>query len=213
MLSSPAKTEIDHHTLKLVAGLIALTLGGLTDFLTGSTITSISASYWAGGWAQSIFIGFLFAIAAFLLAYNGRSRTEMVLSKVAAVAAAGVALYPCGCDGHQEVIPALHYISAAVMFVILIYFCCGFYHRARQKGHPEANLRATVYAVSAVVIAVASLAMLLDTFTGDAFSGSYPRFRFYCECAALSAFGVAWLTASRCLPGLTSSDERLSPLS
>ena len=144
MLPNPSKQEIDHRTLKLLVGLIALTLGNLTSFFAESKITSISASYHAGGWSQSIFVGFLFAIAAFLLAYNGLSRSEMLSSKLAAMAALGVALFPCGCDGHDEIIAHVHFASAAVMFIILAYFCYVFYRRARAKGHTEANRRAAV---------------------------------------------------------------------
>ena len=68
-------------------------------------------------------MGFLFAIAAFLLAYNGLSRTEMFLSKAAAAAALGVALFPCECGGHPALVPYVHGASAAVMFLILAYFC------------------------------------------------------------------------------------------
>ena len=81
LLPDPTKEEIDHRTLKLLVGLIALTLGNLTSFFADSKITSISASYYEGGWSQSILVGFLFAIAAFLLAYNGQSRSEMLMSK------------------------------------------------------------------------------------------------------------------------------------
>src|SRR6266404_9609633 len=104
--------EIDHHILKLIVGVIALTLANLTAFLSAHSIQSISASYWEGGWARDFFIGFLFAISSFLLAYNGFSTAEMLLSKVAALAALGVVLFPCGCETHDDVIPYVHYISA-----------------------------------------------------------------------------------------------------
>src|SRR4029453_11107877 len=70
MFSAPKQQEINHITIKLVVGIIALSLASLTSFFANSSITSISASYYEGGWSQSIFVGFLFAIAAFLLAYN-----------------------------------------------------------------------------------------------------------------------------------------------
>lgn len=213
MLPAPTKQEVDHRTLKLLVGLIALTLGNLTSFFAEEKITSISASYYAGGWSQSILVGFLFAIAAFLLAYNGQSRSEMLLSKLAAVAALSVALFPCGCNGHDEIIRHVHFASAAVMFLVLAYFCYLFYQRARAKDHTEANRRAFVYAACGLVIMASILAMVFDTFTGGVLSAAVPRLVFYCERAGLVAFGISWLTASRILPGLTSTDERFSPLS
>ena len=213
MISNPARPEIDHRTLKLLVGLIALSLGSLTSFFADSKIASISESYYEGGWSQSILIGFLFAIAAFLFAYNGLSRPEMLLSKVAAVAALGVALFPCGCRSHAERVPYVHAASAAAMFLILAYFCYVFYRRARMKGHTEASRRAVVYAVSGVAILASILAMVFDTFAGHPLSASNPRFVFYSEHTALVAFGASWLTASRTLPVLTSRGERFSPLS
>ena len=212
MLPNPTKPEIDHRTLKLLVGLIALSLANLTSFFADSKITSISESYYEGGWAQSIFVGFLFAIAAFLLAYNGLSRTEMVLSKVAAVGALGVALFPCGCSGNAETVPHVHFASAAVMFLILAYFCYVFYKRARRKGHTEANRRAFVYAASGLAIIASILALVLDTLSGDVLTVAISRLVFYCERTGLVAFGISWLTASRILPVLTRSDERFSLL-
>src|SRR5262245_44779787 len=90
MLPMPTRQEVDHRTIKLIVGVVALSLATLTDLFARTDITSISASYYAGGWSQVIFIGFLFAIAALLLSYNGQSKQEMFLSKVASVAALGV---------------------------------------------------------------------------------------------------------------------------
>ncbi len=132
----------------------------------------------------------------------------MLLSKVAAVAALGVALFPCGCGGHDELVPHVHFASAAIMFLVLTYFCYVFYKRARSKGHTEANWRAGVYAICGVVI-VASIAVLVfDTLGDGVLVAQIPRLIFYCERSALVAFGVSWLTASRVLPLITNNNER-----
>lgn len=212
ILPNPTKEEIDHRTLKLLVGLMALSLGSLTSFFASSKIESISASYWEGGWSQSILVGFLFAIAAFLLAYNGLSKSEMLMSKFAAVGALGVALFPCGCKGNPEIIPYVHFGSAAVMFLILVYFCYVFYKRSRAKGHTEANRRAFIYVLCGIVIIASILTMVIDKATGGVLSSRIVRLVFYCERAGLVAFGISWLTASRVLPVLTRSDERFSPL-
>ena len=213
MLPAPERQEIDHRTLKLVVGVIALSLPVLTSLFAPHAIASISASYYEGGWSQSIFVGFLFAIAAFLLAYNGFSKAEMVLSKIASAAALGVALFPCQCGDHVPDIPFVHGVSAAVMFLILAYFCYGFYKRARAKGHPEAIARATIYTICGVAIVVAIVAMAIDNILTDhVFTRLIARFTFYGETTGLVAFGVSWLTASRTLPGVTRPDERFSPL-
>jgi hypothetical protein len=213
MLAQPKKREIDHRTLKLLVGLMAISLGGVTSFFAQSPLTSISASYHEGGWPQTFLVGFLFAIAAFLLAYNGESKPEMVLAKIAAVAALGVAMFPCRCGDHTEVLPYVHAASAMAMFLVLAYFCFIFFRRAQAKGHTEAKRRELVYAICGVAILAAILVMALDRLTGNSLSAAVPRLDFYAETSALFAFGVSWLTASRTLPWLTRNDERFSPLS
>jgi hypothetical protein len=210
MLPAPTREEIDHRTIKLVVGVIAITLPLLTSFFAKAALTSISASYYEGGWSQSILIGFLFAIASFLLAYNGMSRAEMVASKVAAIAGLGIALFPCKCEEHIELVPYVHGISAAVMFLILTYFCYQFFQRARSKGHAQAKLRAAIYAVCAIVIFVSVVVLAIDRLWDGGFR--IPRLTFYGESAGLLAFGISWLTASRVLPVVTRQDERFSPL-
>ncbi|MEO6687707.1 MAG: hypothetical protein ABIS07_01835 [Dokdonella sp.] len=211
MFAAPKREEIDHRTIKLIVGVIAVSLASLTSLFASTAIPSISDSYYEGGWSQSIFVGFLFAIAAFLLAYNGESRTEMLLSKVAAVAALGVALFPCRCGSHSEFIPYVHAISAATMFLILAYFCYLFFRRARDKGHPQAKARAGIYAACGVAIVSSILVLAIDNLTHGSLRATIPRLTFYGEATGLMAFGVSWLTASRVLPVITRKDERFSP--
>jgi hypothetical protein len=212
MLSAPKREEINHCTIKLIVGLIALSLGALTDLLADHPITSISASYWEDGWARNILVGFLFAIAAFLLAYNGQSRREMILSKVAAFAALGIALFPCECDSHHpETVPCVHGTSAAVMFLILTYFCYVFYCRAREKGHAQAKVRTCIYAACGISILAAIATLMVDYFSGKWISSKIVRLTFYGECTGLVAFGVSWLTASHWLPVINSRKERFKP--
>ena len=212
METTPKRPEIDHRTLKLLVGIIALSLGTLTDFFANEPLESISASYYEGGWSQSLFVGFLFAIAAFLLSYNGKCLHEMILSKVAALAAFGVAMFPCKCDDRVEIIKHVHGVSAAVMFLILAHFCYLFFRRAKMKGHKEAVRREFIYASCGVAILAEVLVLAFDAMLGHSIKGAIPRLTFYCETAALIAFGISWLTASRTLPLLTNQQERFSPL-
>lgn len=206
-----ARPEIDSRTIKLIVGLIALGLAPLTSALSSSVIDSISASYYEGGWAQSIFIGFLFAIAAFLLAYNGRSRLEMVLSKLAALAALGVAVFPCACGTHTPPIPWAHGVAAALMFGILAVFCLIFYRRAQAKRHAQARARAWVYAACGLAIGLAIGVLALNWLLDGTLSRAIPRLVFLGEATALTAFGISWLTASHTLPWINHAGERFAP--
>ena len=203
--------EIDHRTLKLVVGLVALLLPVLTNLFAHQGLPSISAAYYETGPSQTIFIGSLFAIASFLLAYNGESRLQMILSKVACGAALGIALFPCNCGDHFPRFYYLHYVSAAAMFLVLAYFCYAFYRKAQSKGHLEARMRAGIYAVCGTAILLSIVAIAFDGLT-HALRDRWPDFTFYGEAAGLWAFGVSWLVASRVLPIITRADERFSLL-
>ncbi|MDB5897388.1 MAG: hypothetical protein JWP22_3483 [Ramlibacter sp.] len=211
-IAQPRRKEIDHRTIKLLVGLIAITLPLLTRVFASSELESISASYYEGGWSESIFVGFLFAIAAFLLAYNGYSTREMVLSKIASIAALGIALFPCKCGAHSELVRGVHAVSAAVMFIILAFFCYEFRRRALEKRYAEAKLRAKIYVVCGLVIILAVAVLGIDSMTGGGLRQHVAALTFYGETAGLVAFGFSWLTASRVLPVLSARQERFSPL-
>ncbi len=210
MLSTPTRQEIDHHTIKLVVGLIALGLPLVTSVCSTVPLTSISEAYYQAGWAQTFFIGCLFAVAAFLLSYNGYSRRDILASRVASLAALGVVLVPCQCDQPPRPFQSLHYWSAAAMFIILAYFCYTFLLRAWSKGHVQARARALVYACCGIGI-ILSIAILglHNLFIRE--TDSQSRLTFYMEALGLISFGISWLTASRCLPLITRADERFKP--
>ena len=184
----------------------------MTAFFSAEPLQSISASYHEGGWPRDFLVGSLFAISSFLFAYNGEKPSEMVLSKVAAVSALGVALFPCDCDRGNEILPYVHYASAAAMFIVLACFCWIFYRRARAKGHREAAWRSYVYASCGVAIVAAVAVLALDFLTGEAIRAKCSRLVFYGEQTGLVAFGISWLVASRVLPIITAKGERVSVL-
>ena len=212
MLSSGKRVEIDEHTSKLIVGLIAIYLASLTSFFSETPLQSISASYHEGGWSRDIFVGFLFAISAFLLSYNGKppiQTFQMVISKIGAFATMGVAMFPCKCISHDEIIPYVHGISTFVMFLILAIFCYFFFLRAWGKGCWHAKLRAYIYAACGITIVASILIIAIDNFLGGIISSSISRLTYYGETAALIAFGIAWLSASQTLPLLTSKKDRI----
>lgn len=211
MPHAPFHEEIDHRTIKLMIGVVALALAPLTSALSPAPIDSISAAYYAGGAAQNVLVGFLFAIAVLLLAYNGRSYAEMWLSKLAALAALGVALFPCTCGSHAVHPPWVHGTSATLMFLILVWFCLTFHRRARTKRHAQARVRATLYAACGATIVLAIGVLGLNALLGGVWQHAAPHLVLYGEAVSLTAFGIAWLTASHALPGLNHPNERFAP--
>lgn len=212
MPARPQHPEIDHRTIKLLIGVIAITLAWLTSAFANTTLTSISAAYYEGGWSQVIFVGFLFAISALMLAYNGYTTLEMVLCKVAAISGLCIALFPCRCVDREEIVKGVHGGAAIVLFLILAYLCWGFFQRARAKGSRQARRRSWIYAACGIAMLLSIGSLAVETFTQGGVSKHFARFVFFGEAVGLVAFGVSWLTASRTLPYLTSREERFSPL-
>jgi hypothetical protein len=206
-IGDPRRPEIDQYAIKFLIGAIAVSLPLIEFALTSGSITSISASFWfePGVWPRNIFVGFLFAISAFLLAYNGKSETEMWLGKAASLAAAGIAMFPCACGNpSREIIPRVHLISAGVMFFVLTCFCYVFFERAREKRHLHAYVRATIYALCGLGMIVSILLFIFAAFKGG------EGLVFLGEAVGLVSFGISWLTASRVLPVITLPSERES---
>ena len=197
---TPKRPEINEHTTKLIVGFIALMLPILTSIYSEKPLDSISASYHEIGWSRDIFVGFLFAISAFLLSYNGKEpfmRTQMMMSKVGAIAALVVAIFPCKCTDHIEIIPYLHGIASAVMFLILTIFCIFFLFRAKDKSGLHPKLRITIYVGCAIIMSAAIVFVTIDLMTNGVISSGMDRFLYIAESSALYAFGLAWLTASQ----------------
>lgn len=102
---STGSVVFSYHSIRTLIGVIALTIPIVCVLLfivdQGTELlipTSISVTYHLG--ARNLFVGLLFVVAAFLLAYNGHQRRdekwpwESILAKLAAAFATVVALFP-----------------------------------------------------------------------------------------------------------------------
>jgi hypothetical protein len=209
----PKREEINSHTIKLIIGIIALSLPIIVSCIAHPALNSISESYIAPNpWTRNIFVGFLFAIAAFLFAYNGQSTFEMLLSRAAAICAIGVSVFECEC-GRDQLGTNVHMVFAVGLFIILAGFCIIFLRRAQKKSSVQAKGRVVIYAVCCLILLSAMLLMALDMAKDNFISKQMPTLIFWGESGGLAAFGIAWLVASRTLPFITAESERnsLSP--
>lgn len=212
MLASPTRHEIDHRTTKLLVGLLALGLGPLAQGLSADALPSISASYHQGGLARDVFVGIMVATAALMATYNGESKAEMIMSKVAAGAALLVALCPCDIGDARTLTGRVHGGAAVIMFTLLAVFCFMFRRRAREKTPAAARRRVYIYTVCGWLIAGVLVGLLISLALGDAWASRPERLLFFGELGGLLPFGVSWLTASRVLPWISAREERYSPL-
>jgi len=192
-------------------GAIAFSLPLMVDIVASDELASISASYYTE--ARDLFVGLLFVVAALMLAYNGHNRRESIASKTAAIATAGVALFPTApLVGDSDWKSFVHYACAIVLFCILAYFCFGPF-RERTKGRAGMKgRRARIYLTCGWVIVLSMVGLAIAKVLLPAAIVSTYKMTYWAEFAALWAFGIAWITAGKVLPFLVEPDEALRPL-
>ncbi len=204
ILNKPDEPIFDYRTLRLSMGVIALSLPILVTLISNQRLESISASYYTN--ARDIFVGLMFVVAAFLFAYNGWTLWQAVASKFAALGAALLALFPTACKGCQPgLVSNIHEVGAATLFLVLAYFCLGPFREKTKGRGGKKQLRSHIYLCCGCLIL---LSMLLIVVTPAQIKQDY-RVIFWCEWAALSSFGVAWIVAGKYLSPLVHPDEKL----
>ncbi len=201
----------DYRGLRLLMGLIALTLPEIAVALAGKSLTSISASYYSN--ARDMVVGQLFVVGAFLFAYNGHSNNESYASKIASLAAICVASFPTTCDGCPVgAYSIVHNAAAALLFSILAYFCfIPFQKGIRGKPGKGKARRKWIYFICGsvmigciVVIAMANLFVAPETVTAW-------RITFWGESLALTAFGIAWIASGKTFRLIADEEEIYHP--
>lgn len=191
----------NYHTQRLLVGIIALLIPLIVTTASSEELASISVSYHTA--ARDWFVGLLFVVGSFLFAYKGHHFYENVASKVAALAACAVALYPTMClalngstmcEGVTMEPNKVHGTAAAILFSILAFFCLGpFRKRASSKPGKNALIRKRVYVVCGytILLSIAYIVLVLLKIVEHA-TGVY-----WAEAVALSAFGIAWIVAGQ----------------
>jgi hypothetical protein len=198
----------DYRALRLLMGIIAFALPIVVSVVSTTVLASISASYHTE--SRDYFVGMLFVVAAFLWAYNGHTPAESAWSKIAAVAAVVVALFPTACDGcPTTAVSVTHYAAAAALFSILAYFCFVFF-RLRTKGIPgKKGRRSKIYFVCGLIMVACMLVALVANFVLMPETLKALRVTYWAEAIALGAFGVAWIVAGKYIPLFVDRDEAL----
>jgi hypothetical protein len=199
----------DYQVSRFVVGIIAFALPIVVSFISWP-VSSISASYWTG--ARDEFVGMLFIVGAFLMAYNGHTTGQSRASKVASLAAILVALFPTNCNTcNINPIAIVHYCSATTLFSILAYFCLGPFSKKaddKEKGgkSKKARRRKIIYKICGIIMIVCLVTVGISL---AAKIGSEVRIIYWAEAVALAAFGVAWMTASKPIKFLAEEGELL----
>ncbi len=191
---------------------------------------SISEFYFGQG--RDLFVGILCAIGVFLWAYvgypparAGEWPTDRLVSRVAAVAAIGVALVPtmdksaaggpfqCAtviqCSIGPDLSRILHYGLAAVFFAMLAVFCLVLFQRGAPGPQDTDKIaRNRIYAICGWVIlgSMAAMAAYGMIYARQDAAGQVAMDRsravFILESIGVFAFGVSWLVKGESLKPL-----------
>ncbi len=197
----------DYRLQRFAMGLVAFVLPVVVTLVADQRLTSISASWYTG--ARDWFVGLLFAVATFLLAYRGHTRFQGWASKAAALAAALVALFPAACDGCEATWRNyVHYAAAAVLFLVLSLFCFVIFRR-NTRGRPgKPGWRARIYLACGVLMLASLVGIPVGHALLPAQTALEVRLTYWGEAGALWAFGIAWIVSGKVLPFLAEPAER-----
>jgi hypothetical protein len=159
---------------------------------------SVSAYYYSG--MGNVFVGVLCALAVFFLSYQYRPAFEFqldsTLSRVAALAAAGVAIFPtldakAGASTGEEWVSRVHLTSAFTLLTLLAFLA---YFRFTRTGGgdptPQKLVRNKIYRGCGLVIAVALLVAGLTMVVSEP---TWWHAFMWAEIVCIEAFGFSWL--------------------
>lgn len=233
-----------YSLLQLVIGILAIALPVVVTvgdwlFEDRSWLTfrgSISAYYYArtGGWL----VGTLSVTGFFFLSYKHRwsptEKTDFISTKVAALAAVGVALFPTTSEGSPgNVVGSVHYFAALILFGILAFLVIHSFTKAR--GHADqgwrkelrrlwgdtAEVKATMaegklkrnrlYRYSGFAMVATLIGSLMYSLADSRWPSSgflfLPDFWFFfAESFVIVLFGFIWLLKSQRVPLLPKDD-------
>lgn len=199
-----------YHTLRYGMAVVTL-LFPVVIYLAGEFSGeglkgSLSAYYWADTpgaepyLPRTLFVGGLFAIAAFMYLYKGFTFAENLAMNSAALLAVGVALVP---KSHGAWDPGIwHGVFSVAMFLCLVYVV---WFRAGDtldlhppdssagpvtKPYSRAWYQAQYASLGTVMLLSPVTAVILELMVGDR------SYVFFIEAAGIWAFGLYWLAKS-----------------
>lgn len=187
----------------LVAGDAILSGGGVQR----------SISYYHHTIMRDLFVGVLFLIAALLFTYKGYAiescAIDNIVSHLGCAFAIGVAIFPClpdhtlpGLSPSAVICHRLHFTSAILFFITLIYFCLVLFVKTdQQQPKKPKRCRNKIYRLSGYIMLGS---MIFLGFYFIALRKWLPDLEkvnlvFWFESLMLWAFGLSWLTKGQAI--------------
>jgi len=197
---------ISYLTLRKAIGILGISFPVI--LVTGSLIiggydeiqSSISSYYHTN--MRDVFVGILCGIALFLFSYRGYNLIDNIAGDLGCLFALGVAFFPAAPDysllNDNALIGELHLVSAALFFIVLIYFSLFLFTKSvegrtlsKQKKYRNRVYRICGFTMFGCILLIALYLLLLEN--------CYPDLKnydpvFWLESIAIFAFGISWLT-------------------
>ncbi len=218
--------RFDQRRLASLVGYVAFGLPfvlGLGGLIVGRQRASLSAYYYEPLLLGDLFVGQLTFIGALLLAYRGWTRDVARLASIAGIAALAVALFPhegweelcrervggvragpvCALpDWLEAASPAIHFGAAAILFLVLAFFCLAVFTKL-EPHQIEGNARCltkrardSIYRISGLLILTSIAGIAIASLVDPNWSRSN-RLVYWLEFLALAAFGISWIVQGR----------------
>lgn len=207
MTTNTVKTDersmvISYLTLRKTVGILGMSLpfilviGCLFLDKNQGLLNSISSYYHTH--MGNAFVGILCAFGLFLFSYRGHSKKDNLAGDLGCLFALGVAFFPNNINNPSEVTNILHLTSAALFFVVLIYFSLVLFTKSNQptpyppiKQKRNLIYRICGYSMIGCILTIAIYKSLIEH--------KYPAIDsiqpvFWLETLALIAFGISWFT-------------------
>jgi hypothetical protein len=158
--------------------------------------SSISAYYHTD--SRDLFVGMMFAIAAFMLSYRGPEGTDRTAGLVTCISAVVLAIVPTDTGAPEGMAGngMIHVAASLLFFLSLIYFCLKLFVKTNTDQPTEEKLkrnkiyRACGYTMALSIILIGVL--LLNDNLYQQLESLKPVF--WLEALAIEAFGISWIT-------------------
>lgn len=191
----------------MLVGLSLITAKGCNEFI----LPTISDYYHTN--LRNVFIGTICAMAVVLWSHHVEDFRERILHKLAAICAILVGFAPTGkCDfaclstcgvNHEELVSKVHYIFAAMFFIILAFLSFKIFAEKERGANRSSRYRIKVYRICGTgiffsIVLIAFYQLYLKG-NGYDYDQKFLPPTFALESISLVLFAIAWLVQGELL--------------